>query len=293
MRTRTAFVDDIQAAKDFATGDVVRRMGYRELLPGPFAGRVLYSNPRTGKVHVQWPWGAEEEPATELIRDTSGDVPPNMAMDQLYSTWESARHTNGEAREKEDQKWFKDLLKKDDKWRKQLASVQDVPAESLPRLVRIVARYERRTLPVWRAACKAWYDGYDEIQAFRLLSLAHADEFGYDAVRRTVSNLYEAAKSPPPHLALYWKDSGRKYKVTKREKESGNLTCPRCRSSLKPRTYRHNKTCLQCKGCGFAISPKDLVWDSGQDPLQEPVQEPTPPVVEQPEQPEQPMETTQ
>lgn len=273
MRTRTAFVDDIQAAKDFATGDVVRRMGYRELLPGPFAGRVIYSNPHTGKVHVQWPWGAEEEPATELIRDLSGEVAVNMALDQLYSTWESSRLVNGEAAVKSDEKWFKGLLKKDEKWRKQVAAEVGLSADSAARIARIASSYEERTMPLWRAACKAWYDGLSAFGALRILSAAHSDEFGYDAVRLTVSNLYEAAKNPPVHLALYWKDSGRKYKVTKRERQTGSITCPRCHDPMKPRTYRHQKKCLQCRGCGFTISPKDLLWDT--DAAQAQLQEPT------------------
>jgi len=105
MKTRIAFVDDMQAAKDFATGDAVRRMGYREMLPGPFAGRVIYSNPRTGKVHVQWPWGDEEEPATELVRDLSGDVAVNSALDSLYPTWESSRLINDSITQKSNKKW--------------------------------------------------------------------------------------------------------------------------------------------------------------------------------------------
>ena len=185
-----------------------------------------------------------------------------MALDQLYSTWESSRLINGESAMKADEKWRKGLLKKDEKWRKQVAADVGVSPESAGRLARIAALYEDRTLPLWRAACKAWYDGFSAVGALRLLSVAHSDEFGSDAVRLTVSNLYEAAKSPPSHLALYWKDSGRKYKVTRRERHTGALTCPRCRGAMKPRTYRHQKKCLQCRGCGFAISPKDLLWDA-------------------------------
>lgn len=259
MRTRIAFVDDMQAAKDFATGDVVRRMGYREMLPGPFAGRVIYSNPHTGKVHVQWPWGDEEEPATELVRDLSGEVAVNGALDSLYSTWESSRLINDPITAKADKKWFEGLLKQDEKWRKQVASVGQA---RLLRLARIVLSYEERTRPVWITACKAWYDGLGEIAAFRRVAEVHARDFGFDAVRLTVSNLYGLAASPDPRLALYWKDGGRKYKVTKREKDSGSLSCPRCRNSLKPRIYRHQKKVLQCRGCGFTISPKDLIWDA-------------------------------
>lgn len=262
MSIRLAFVDDMQAAKDFATGDIVRRMGYRELLPGPFAGRVIYSNPRTGKVHVQWPWGAEEEPATELIRDLSGDVAVNAALDQIYTTWESARHTNGEAAQKSQEEWFKSLLKEDPKWKKQLASTGFSLGEAAS-LMNIVSLYEEKTKPIWRSACKAWYGGMSEVEAFTHLSSMYENIFSLDSVRVTVSNLYESAKNPSPKYALYWKDSGRKYKVTKKEKSNGVLYCPACRGKMRAKTYRKQKKCLQCTDCGFSISPKDLIWESG------------------------------
>jgi hypothetical protein len=247
MRKVTAFVDDMQAARDFASGDIVRRMGYRELLPGPFAGRVIYSNPNTGKVHVQWPWGAEEEPATELMRDLSGEVAPNMALSDWYSTWEGARLINDKGTVKFDEEWRKNLV----------ASGFKNP----DRLIRIVLKHEQRTLPVWRAACKAWYDGLSEFDAFRRVSTLMQNEFGLDVVRLTVSNLYGLANNPSQRFSIYWKDGNRKYKVTRSERNNGSLLCPRCKGLLKPRVYRHQKNCLQCKGCGFTISPKDLVWE--------------------------------
>lgn len=263
MRTRTAFVDDIEAAKDFATGDIVRRMGYREMLPGPFAGRVIYSNPNTGKVHVQWPWGDEEEPATELIRDLSGDVAVNESLDSIYATWESARFTNDSITRESDENWFKNLLKEDPKWRKQLSST--VSESILSRLSRIIIAYEELTKPIWIAACKAWYEGRDEISAFRKIASVYASDFGIDAIRLTVSNLYGLSRNPDPRCALYWKDNGRKYKVTQLEKSSGILNCPRCRSNMNPKIYRYQKKIMQCNECGFTISPKDLIWDADPD----------------------------
>lgn len=262
MSIRIAFVDDIQAAKDFATGDIVRRMGYRELLPGPFAGRVIYSNPRTGKIHVQWPWGAEEEPATELIRDLTGDVAVNGALDQIYTTWESARHTNGEASDRSQEDWFKDLLKKDPTWKKKLAAT-NFSLDEAASLLHVVSLHEQNAKPVWRSACKAWHDEMSEIEAFTYVASLHKDVSSLDTIRITVSNIYETARNFSPKYALYWKDSGRKYKVTKKEKDSGVLFCPSCRGKLKARVYRKQKKCLQCADCGFSISPKDLVWESG------------------------------
>lgn len=274
MWTRTAFVDDMQAAKDFATGDIVRRMGYREMLPGPFAGRVIYSNPYTGKVHVQWPWGAEEEPATELIRDLSGEVAANLAVDQIYSTWEQAKLTDEDVARGVENRWFEGLLDKSRKWRKKLAA--SVPERSALLVPKIVSRYERRTRPLWRAACRAWYDGLDEMQAFRRLLSSHSPDFGVDAVRVTVANLYGLASSPDPRFALYWKDHNRRYKVTQREQQLGKLRCPRCgQFRIKPRTYRQGKKILLCHNCGFSISPKDLIWDDAGVSAPEPAPEAT------------------
>lgn len=238
---RTAFVDDCQAAKGFATGDVVRKTDFRGFLPSPYVGRVVYSNPLTGTVQVQWPWGSEQEPATVLIKDTSGDVAAPMALDQTYSTLEKARFFRD-----------KETDKADAKWRKSLSSV--------------VAAYERHTLPLWRAACKAHYDGLSDIDAFKAVAAGLADVYGADAVRITVANLYAASRDIPSRLALYWKDHGRRYKVTQQEKDCKKFKCPRCSGwKVKPRAYRQGKKVLQCRDCGFSVSPKDLVWGEDDD----------------------------
>jgi len=248
---RTAFVDDVAAAKDFASGDVVRKTDFRGFFPSPYAGRVVFVDYRNGTVQVQWPWGSEQEYPTELIRDTSGDVMPPDSLDQTYSSWAESRFRNDEA-----------TVKADQKWRKKLASA-------------VVARYEDATMPVWRAACKAHHSGMDEVSAYLSVCASHADEFGDDAVRLTVANLYEAGRSVPARLALYWKDKGRRYKVTQREKSVGKIRCPRCSTEgMKPMTYRAGKKVLNCRSCGFSISPKDLIWDdSGEAQAPDPAPE--------------------
>jgi predicted RNA-binding Zn-ribbon protein involved in translation (DUF1610 family) len=238
MGSRVAFVDDVAAAKDFTSGDVVRKTDFRNFFPSPYAGRVVFVDYRNGTVQVQWPWGSEQEYPTELIRDLSGDVAPPMSLDQTYSTWSQTRFENDAV-----------ALKADAKWRKSLTAS-------------VVARYEASTAPLWRAACKAHHDGLDEIAAFMSLSAGLSEQYGDDAVRLTVANLYDAGRTLSPRLALYWKDKGRRYKVTQREKSMGKIRCPRCGAEgMRPRTYRANKKVLSCTGCGFSISPKDLIWD--------------------------------
>jgi len=239
------------AAGEFNTGDVVRKTGLRDFFPSPYVGRVLYSNSRTGKVQVQWPWGAMQESPVELIRDASEDFTPPLAMDQHYWSYEGCYHEDG-----------KDTQKADDKWRKKLSDKVASRYLHHNKLAQIIEKYEADTLPVYRAACKAWHFGLDEVTALRKISAELANEFGTDAIRLTIANLYELGR----RLAIYWKDNSRRYKVTKREKESGDLYCPRCakdkdgnRSVLKPRTYRQNKRVYSCAKCGFHISPKDLI----------------------------------
>jgi ribosomal protein L37AE/L43A len=239
MRDHKAFVDEMAIAGEFCTGDVVRKTGLRDFLLSPYVGRVVYSNTRTGKVTVQWPWGAEQESPVELVKDSSGDFVPPLLTNQYYSSYESEYHICSEQKDKEA-----------DKWRKTLAS-------------RIVDKYETLTMPIWRAACKAWHNNISQIDAFYKLSNIFAEKFGTDTVRRTVSNLYGSGE----RLAIYYKDNKRRYRVTNKEKSSGRLMCPRCKSYLKPRTYRQGKRVFLCKQCGFTISPKDLIYP-GVEPTQ-------------------------
>lgn len=226
---KTAFVDDQLAARTFHSDDVVRKSGQRGLLLSPYVGRVLFSNTETGQVEVQWPWGVEREAATELIKDTSGHFAA-PEFDQGLQTWESTRHEDS-----------KDSAKADAKFRKSIAA-------------RIIEGYENHTLPLWRAACEAWHCGMSEVETFVRMSSVFGPEFGTDAVRLTVSNLFEHGR----RVSIYWTNGKRRYKVTQREKDSKRLACPRCRGLLKPRVYRQGRRVLSCKSCGFTIHPKDL-----------------------------------
>lgn len=231
MREVRAFVDERLMAAEFGTGDVVRKTGLRDFTLTPYVGRVLYSNVETGKVHVQWPWGAEQESPAELVRLADPHSIPPLAADQSYSTWEKSRHVDG-----------KDVDKADTKWRKSLAA-------------RVVSGYEARTLPLWRAACEAWHCGMPEVETFVKMSSVFADEYGEEAVRLTVANLYELGR----RLAIYWKDNKRRYKTTQEEQDTKKFACPRCKGLLRPRVYRQGRRILLCKTCGFSIHPKDLI----------------------------------
>jgi hypothetical protein len=231
MTVRMAFVDDSLIAREFKSGDIVRKAGYRDFVLSPYVGRVIYSSPDSGKVHVQWPWGSEELPASELVIDKSESFIPPMAADQAYSTHEMSRNINSP-----------EVVKADEKWRASLSS-------------RIVDRYEEYTLPLWRAACEAWHCEIPEVETFQRMARVFGPEYGQEAVRITVANLYELGR----RLALYWKDPKRRYKTTQKEKQTGQYSCPRCKGALKPRVYRHGGRVMLCKACGFSIHPKDIM----------------------------------
>lgn len=227
---RTAFVDDQLYAREFNSGDIVRKAGVRGLLLSPYVGRVLYSDVDTGKVSVQWPWGVESESATELVKDTTGDYSSPATTDQSYPTWESSRWTSSPS-----------ISKADETWRNSISSA-----------------FERDSLPVWRAACSEWHRGSDEVEAVFRVASDMSSDYGFDVIRRTVANLYGLGR----RIAIYWKDSNRRYRVTQREMNSGKRTCPRCGSAshLKPIKYRHQSQVLSCRNCGFSIHPRDLVY---------------------------------
>lgn len=228
MRDRVAFIDERILAQGFKTGDIVQKTGLRDLFLAPYYGRVLYSNHEGGNLMVQWPWGAEQESPAELIIIRSEDALPSLDIDQLYSTWEAATH----------------------------GLYGDDPDPGHPGLAaRVAASYERKTLPLWRAACKQIHSGASEVAAYRNLLSEFADEFGSDAIRITVSNLFGLGR----RLAIYWKNNKRQYKITKREMESGRIICPKCKGPMKHRTYRQGKRILQCRMCGFSIHPADLL----------------------------------
>lgn len=230
-KLRIAFVDEKLLAQEFRTDDHVRKTGLRDFVITPYIGRVLYSNTDTGVISVQWPWGVENNSPSELLLDRSDDFMPPQVTDQSYSTYESDRW-----------KGDSESAKEDAKWRKSLASL-------------MIKEYENITMPVYRSACKALYEGHSEMDALSIVSSVHSNQFGFEVVRRTVSNLYNAGR----RFALYWASGNRKYRQTKSEKAANRMSCPRCHSVMKPRVYRHNKRISQCRACGFSIHSKDII----------------------------------
>ena len=90
---RTAYVDNRLLARQFKSGDVVRKTDLIDTFAIPYVGRVIYSNPLTGHVMVQWPWGAEQATPADLLKDTSNDIEAPLFFDD-YSSYDKAMIMN-------------------------------------------------------------------------------------------------------------------------------------------------------------------------------------------------------
>lgn len=90
---RTAYVDNRLLARQFKTGDVVRKTDLIDTFAIPYVGRVIYSNPLTGHVTVQWPWGAEQATPADLLKDISNDIEAPLFFDD-YSSYDKAMMMN-------------------------------------------------------------------------------------------------------------------------------------------------------------------------------------------------------
>jgi hypothetical protein len=225
---RFAYIDERALARNFKPEMVVQKAGLRDLLPSPYYGRVLYSDIGNGIVVVQWPWGAEQDYPSELTPIFGDAAVGVMDFNQCGNTYNSDMYSGG-----------------NDK------SYAAMPA-------RIASAYEQITLPVWRMACREMYRGVSEFEAFAHLSSQFSDEFGSDAVRRTIANLYNAAR----RMAAY--ATRRKYKVTGKERTSGIYGCPNCKTPMEYKTYTYNKNQKPmkvhvCPNCHKAIHPKDFI----------------------------------
>lgn len=118
----------------------------------------------------------------------------------------------------------------------------------------VASSVSRQDGPVRLFASKVMHRGFDELETFVETCNVFHKTHSNASVRSVVSSLFEDAS----RIAIYWKDNRRRYRVTQRERESGILFCPRCRSHLKPRTYTKGRKHFMCKECGFSIHPKDL-----------------------------------
>jgi hypothetical protein len=229
-----AFVDDQMLCKDFRTDDVVRKSSLRDYVLTPYSGRVLFSNPRTGKVAVQWPWGVESESPAELVKmENSYKLP--IQQNSGYDTYESATHTRND-----------DTKKANAEWRKSVASEI---TESLKR------DFEASHKNVYHAACKQLHDDKSEKQAKEIIRLKFAATNGFDACDSIVGDVYGQGF----RLALYWKAQQRRYQSTRREKATKRYSCPKCRELMKPLRYRFKEDLNHCGVCGFTIYGGDIL----------------------------------
>lgn len=230
---RTAYIDEQQYAREFTTGDTVRKSSLRDFVLTPYVGRVLYSNPRTGRVSVQWPWGVESESPVELIKSISEQF-MGPTQDTGYSSYEAVVHTSDKNTEKDNLKF-----------RRSIASAE---------IESIKEDFEDAILPTRIAVFKALYDGCTPDEAFDRVS-SSVSRVGLAAVQSEIETTYMDGH----RLAIYRKkNSERQYRMTRGEIETGRINCPRCASKLYDRRFRANRNVKQCRSCGFTIHSQDI-----------------------------------
>lgn len=239
MRHIRSFVDERMVARDFHTGDPVRKAGARGLCLSPYVGRVVYSNTELGTVQVQWPWGSEQETPSELVRLSKESEFLAPEFDDSPNTWERSRHEDGKAVSKLNKAWLKKIS----------SAVRSDDTNP------VLASFENSNLPIKIAAFKAWHRESSEIEASMSIASHFSDSHTIDVVNQVVASVFADGH----RLSIYWKDKKRQYKTTRREETSKVYSCPRCKGSLKPRTYRHADRILLCRSCGFSIHPGDLL----------------------------------
>ena len=224
-----AYIDERALARNFKAGMVVQKFGLRDLLPAPYYGRVIFSDLGNGVVTVQWPWGAEQSYPSELNPVFGAPVDGVLDLNQWGNTYNSDMYSDK----------------------------VDHTYTAMP--ARIASKYEEVTLPVWRAACKEMHYGANEFEAFTRLSSQFSNGYGSDTIRRTVSNLYGAARR------MAASKMRRMHKVTHAERTSGVINCPDCHTAMSYKNSSYGKDGKAdkvhvCSKCHYVIHPKSLYY---------------------------------
>lgn len=61
--------------------------------------------------------------------------------------------------------------------------------------------------------------------------------------------------------AMYWCGKGRKYRMTKAEKDCGTPSCPKCCSDMGKHPFTRRSKLYICDDCGFKISSNDVLTE--------------------------------
>lgn len=120
---------------------------------------------------------------------------------------------------------------------------------------RVAAAAASKHAVLYETALRMREAGIAELDAYHKMSGRWSDKLGDGPVREAVSYAYEAADK----VAIYWKDRGRQYVPTKRERETGVLHCPRCKCEMGRTIYKKRTKLYACPECLFLIQPCDLI----------------------------------
>lgn len=60
-------------------------------------------------------------------------------------------------------------------------------------------------------------------------------------------------------VAMYWNGRGRTYRLTKGEKDGGDVICPKCRSHMTDKKFTRSERMYCCDDCGFMVPTGKVV----------------------------------
>ena len=60
-------------------------------------------------------------------------------------------------------------------------------------------------------------------------------------------------------VAMYWNGRGRTYRLTKGEKDRGDISCPKCRDNMIDKKFTRSERMYCCENCGFMVPAGKVV----------------------------------
>ena len=88
-----------------------------------------------------------------------------------------------------------------------------------------------------------------------------------EVVEKQKKEILEESKSNPKtadlksRRAMYWCGPDRTYRITKSEKISGDIRCPKCCASMDSHRFTRKAKLFMCDDCGFKISSDKVLRD--------------------------------
>lgn len=127
------------------------------------------------------------------------------------------------------------------------------------RLARLVAfeHREENMAPLAKSASSLWIEGLSEMDTYAALYEQYGESHSDHVIREAVQAVFHDDTNDK--TAMYWYQSGRQYRPSQKELETGNFGCPRCKCNMKKTNYKKHTKLWGCPDCLFLIKPADIL----------------------------------